>query len=98
MRRMASRRATVTWPSLSSIAFWSAGEICLSSAGWLSGRLAPAFLDASLAHACRGAAPAKRHAVASASAVLFVVLVFIRPVLAPEGPILLVGAHDAFEL
>src|SRR5450432_4929610 len=100
MSLMASRRAAVTCSSRSSMAFWRMGEMGFSSvAAGFSGRLDAAFPAGSLApHASRDAAPVKRHSATSTTPALFVVLVLIRPVLALEGPILLVVAHEALEL
>src|SRR6516165_8413602 len=101
---MASRRAAVTCSSRSSIAFWSAGGMIFSPFSSV-GRLDPALLAAGLSappDLDANAAPAgKASASASmprASQLLFVILVLIRPVLALEGPIFLVVAHQPLEL
>src|SRR5882724_7766451 len=100
MSRMASRRAAVTWPSLSSIARCSAGGMTWSaSAPGASGTLDVPFPGASLPLAKPGAAlVTEQTATSTVRASLFVVLVLIRPVLALEGPVLLVVAHEALEL
>src|SRR5262245_47115205 len=102
MRRMASRRAAVTWPSFSSMAFCRAGGIARSSTGWSPGRLEldSPFLDdrSDLAAHTSGAAQSANPSSNAVAARLFVVVVLIGPVLALEGPVLLVVAHEPLEL
>src|SRR5579871_3181183 len=107
---MASRRAAVTSPSFCSSACWRMGGSVFSGSAsalssplsFLSPVLSPALFTAANAGATRASgsvsarAPASRRAASERR--LFVVLVFIRPVLAFERPVLFVIAHQSFKL
>src|SRR5215831_1020189 len=91
MSRIASLRAEVTSFSFSSIARCRTGgsgfsSVAASSAGLASGLAAKVLVARNNKHTIR------------ALVALFVVRVLIRPVLALERPVLLVVAHQAFEL
>src|SRR4051794_2552351 len=107
MRRIASRRASVICASFSSSAFCRiggsvfSGSLAFSSWPWSGFPLLLAAANAFALDAASANAPTTERAARRDQAAcrpLFVVLVLIRPVLALEGPVLLVIAHQPLKL